>query len=648
MKASAPVAAQLPATGPYASFSATGSDLTPLEPGGRIGKYRLVFPIGEGGMSVVYLAHDEALDRRVAVKVLHRHLARDPEARARFSREARAVARLTHRNIPEIYDFSEAQSDGPSFIVTEYVDGPPLSTLLRDDGGLLPEHGVMLSLGVARALVHAHAHSVVHRDVKPENVLVGKDGVVKLTDFGIAQIRGLESMTMTGTLIGSPAHMAPEQIEIAKDVDARADVWGLGTVLYMAVTGGKLPFEADNPHRLLKQIVDGHYVDPRRLSPHVDSRLAGIVRRCLVVDRAARYQSVQDVARDLEAWLAERELTDVEKELRALVADPAAERARLSTRLVGVLVHLGDAAAAKKDRSAALEHFGRVLVLDPDHADALARVRKLEKQLRTRRGLRLALVAAASLAALAAVGWLGLALFRTSPIVQLDARGLARTVPPAPPTLAPTPPLRAGLDVGDALALELVRFDARLALAPEPNLAEIVKPPPADTDVLRPRDDDRDRRPKPTPVAVRLTVYPPAVRIAVDGRALAPGERTELMPGAYRVTLTHTGCPRCAPDTRTLLVPNPPPGEERRLEQHYVFERSADAFEPATLQVRCSDGSYVTDEVGRRYDCNVVHALPVVSATPVTIMLTAHDKDGARLRQQKFTLQSKRPIVWQL
>jgi len=317
MKASAPVAAQLPVTGPFSAMPAAGTEPAPLETGRRIGKYRLVCPVGEGGMSVVYLAHDEVLDREVAVKVLHRHLARDPEARARFSREARAVARLTHRNIPEIYDFSEATSDGPSFLVTEYVDGAPLSRLLADRGqrasdstahgqALLPELGVMLTLGVAKALAHAHLHNVVHRDVKPENVLVGKNGIVKLTDFGIAQVRGVESMTMTGTLIGSPAHMAPEQIETSKDVDQRADVWGLGTVLYMAITGGTPPFEGDNPHRLLKKIVDGQFTDPRRLSPHVDSRLAEIVAGCLVVDRDQRYSSVNVVIAALEAWLAPR------------------------------------------------------------------------------------------------------------------------------------------------------------------------------------------------------------------------------------------------------------------------------------------------------------------------------------------------------
>ncbi|MBL8783518.1 MAG: serine/threonine protein kinase, partial [Deltaproteobacteria bacterium] len=278
-------------------------------------------------MSVVHLARDEVLDRAVAMKVLHRHLARDPEARQRFVREARAVARLTHRNIPEIYDFSGEHDDGgiePSYIVSEFVDGAPLSRLVREGPVLLPELGALIVLGVARALGHAHSQNVVHRDVKPENVLIGKDGVVKLTDFGIAQIRGLESMTMTGTLIGSPAHMAPEQIEAARDIDARADVWGLGTVLYVVATGGTLPFEAENPHRLLKKIVDGHYTDPRRISPHVDAALAGIIRRALTVDREQRYPTAEVLAKDLEGWLEGRGFGSAEDEVRAFMADPEA------------------------------------------------------------------------------------------------------------------------------------------------------------------------------------------------------------------------------------------------------------------------------------------------------------------------------------
>lgn len=667
------VSSQLPATGPYGA-SAVGAQ-EPFELGRRIGKYRLVYPVGEGGMSVVYLAEDEALDRKVALKVLHRHLARDPEARARFTREARAVARLTHRNIPEIYDFSESANatDGPSYIVTEYVDGAPLARIFADARArpaaesLMPELGVLFTLGVAHALAHAHQQNIVHRDVKPENVLVGKDGVVKLTDFGIAQIRGLESMTMTGTLIGSPAHMAPEQIEIAKDVDARADVWGLGTVLYMGITGGKLPFEADNPHRLLKKIVDGHFTDPRRLSPHVDARLAAIVQGCLAVDRERRYQSVQAVITDLEGWLRPRGLGGAEGgpagappgggaelELRRFMADPEGANRLLMGRLAQTLMTLGDEAIARRDRPAALELFGRVLVLDPDRDDALERVRRLERQLRARRGARWALYGVAGAGLATAGTWLAIGALDAPappPPIPVAARALARAqLPSEGPTMRPLAAPQAepaGLgNAGSVFGAALGDDLARITGVADKNASEQAK----EADLRREREErerEAERR-RHVPVPVRLTVYPPAVRIAVDGRTLAPGAETTLLPGSYVVTLTHTGCPECAPDRRSLVVPMPGvDGVVPRVEQHYVFERGAESLEPATLLVRCSDGAYVTDPNGRRYDCNVVHAVPVSSARAVMVVLTAHAPDGS-LRHQQFKLAPKSAIEWTL
>ena len=659
MKACRLVSAQLPATGPFGNVAPTGSDFAPLDTGRRIGKYRLVYPVGEGGMSVVYLAQDEVLDRKVAIKILHRHLAKDPEARARFSREARAVARLAHRNIPEIYDFSDTQSgpnradgtsqpDGPSYLVTEFIDGAPLSRILREGPPLPPELGVVLTLGVARALVHAHSQSVVHRDVKPENVLVGKDGVVKLTDFGIAQIRGLESMTMTGTLIGSPAHMAPEQIETAKDIDARADVWGLGTVLYMAVTGGKLPFEADNPHRLLKKIVDGHYTDPRRLSPHVDAALSNIIAMCLEVDREVRYQTVAELEAHLTAWLAPRGFNDHEAELRAYMADPEGTTRVLATRLSTVMMGLGDEALARGERSVALEHFGRVLALDPEREDALERVRKLEKQLRTRRGARSLLIGVVGAGALAAAAWAVVAVAtrepppRPAPVI-VNARALGRaSLPATPPKLDPVvePPMLAGSVFGDVLGRELVRSDATVA-----ELARLAE-------AQREADEKKERetKKKNTPVPVMLTVYPPAVRIEVDGLAFVAGKDTPLLPGRHRVTLTHTGCPDCVPEVRWLVVPEVDPSQATptRVTQHYDVERKAEQFPPAKFQAECSDGSYVKDPNGRRFECNRVYKLPVRSEAAELIQLTAYSADDKPLRTMSFRLSPNQSIVWPL
>jgi len=650
------VAAQLPATGPFGNIQPSGTDFAPLDTGRRIGKYRLVYPVGEGGMSVVYLAEDEVLDRRVAIKILHRHLARDPEARARFSREARAVARLAHRNIPEIYDFSDShsgvhnadgsrQNEGPSYLVTEYVDGAPLSRILREGPALLPELGVMLTLGVARALVHAHSQNVVHRDVKPENVLVGKDGVVKLTDFGIAQIRGLESMTMTGTLIGSPAHMAPEQIESAKDIDQRADIWGLGTVLYMAVTGGKLPFEADNPHRLLKKIVDGVYTDPRRLSPHVDSRLADIIAGCLVVDRERRYQTVSLVERELEAWLSARGFTDQEGELRRFMADPEGTSTLLATRLANVMMLLGEDASERGERSVALEHFGRVLMLDPERDDAMVQVRKLERQLRTRRSARWILVTTAATGATVAIAWVVYGLATQAPPPQpvpiaVSARALGRATLPDKPTM--TPPSTAGVVFGDALGLERARFDAKLGTLSRE--AEAAAAETARREAEAKAKDERDRHVR-IAVPVKLTVYPPAVRIEIDGKRLAPGTETALMPGKYHVTLTHTGCSECPPEQRVLVVPEPVGGVAKLYEQHFDFVRSPESLAPARFTVTCNDGSYMTDGNGRRFDCNITYTVPVTSEKAKLMQLTVFSAQGERRQTLQFNLLPNAPII---
>ena len=630
---------------PQAPGTALSEAVAASAPASHIEKYRVLEPIGEGGMSVVYRARDEMLHRNVAIKVMHRHLAKDPEARKRFSREARAVARLTHRNIPEIFDFSSSESD-LNYIVSELVEGAPLAALLREGPPLLPELGVMLCVGVASALEHAHANGIIHRDVKPENILVGRDGVVKLTDFGIAQIVGLESMTMTGTLIGSPAHMAPEQIDGTRDIDFRVDVWAFGTVLYMAATGGTLPFDADNPHGVLKRIVDGHYVDPRRLNPHVDSELARIIGRCLQVDRAARFATVTELRKELASWLEARGLNDPETEIRAMMADPSGYHRLLSDHLSATLMALAEEAVGDRERNRALELYGRVLVLDPEHPDAFERVRRLTSGMRTRRVVTWSLGSAVAVVLLAAGVWLAL---RPGPAVPTHARGLPAVG--ALPERGPAAARSARSDVverGDAEPAVVAGSVAGTALGDAVTAGLVTRAKAlAEIAAHRANRDGNGHRPPPhvelvaaEPVNVRLTAYPPAVRISVAGRTLAAGETIRLEPGTYPVSLTLPACPDCPENLETLVVKG---SDDGYIERNYTFR-----YTPATLTFRCAEGSYVVDNKGKRYACNSSHQVNVTSPRPETLALSLYTADGALVKEQTVLVRQNAEIVLKL
>ncbi|MBW2507998.1 MAG: serine/threonine protein kinase, partial [Deltaproteobacteria bacterium] len=242
----------------------------------KLEKYEVLDEIGHGGMATVYRARDSSLDRFVALKVLHPHLQRTTEARARFAREAKSVARLRHPHILEIYDYSGEASD-ETYIAAELLTGPTLKELVLNHEALPPEIAGCVAVQLADALAEAHAKGIIHRDVKPENALIHEDRCVKLTDFGIAHMVDTHNFTATGQILGSPGHMAPEQVE-GRTCDARSDVFSLGTVLYFCSTG-RLPFVGRNPHHLLKLLLGGEYPDPVRLRPEIGADLAAIMHK---------------------------------------------------------------------------------------------------------------------------------------------------------------------------------------------------------------------------------------------------------------------------------------------------------------------------------------------------------------------------------
>jgi tRNA A-37 threonylcarbamoyl transferase component Bud32 len=344
-------------------------------------RYTLIEEVGQGGMAIVYRAQDEVLKREVAIKVLHQHLAGEPESRARLEREAQAVAKLRHDNILEIFDYSGLDSH-TAYIVTEFIDGQTLKQFLNARAPGSPEVAALITSEICRALGHAHAAGVIHRDVKPENVMIRKDGLIKLMDFGIAQILDFQRMTVTGQLLGSPAYMAPEIIE-GKPLDFRTDVFSVGILLYLLATG-QLPFAGKNPHEVLRRICEGKFADPRGVKAGVDQALARIIARALARSPDDRYPDVALLGHELDAYLAEAGLTDVRAELRGYFADPIAYQAALPARLGPALADSAAAHLAAGRRVKAIELWNRVLAFDPHNATVNAALRRLEGRRRAK------------------------------------------------------------------------------------------------------------------------------------------------------------------------------------------------------------------------------------------------------------------------
>src|SRR6266516_262992 len=217
--------------------------LTPVVGELIAGRYELEELVGSGGMSSVYRAHDRLLERRVALKVLHEQFTRDSDYVERFRREARSVAQLSHPSIVTVIDRGE--QDGRQFIVFEYVDGENLKALIEREGPLPERDALELALQIARALSVAHAHGLVHRDVKPQNVLLDDEGRAKVTDFGIARSLDVEAgITQTGTVMGTSDYIAPEQARGVK-ASVQTDIYSLGAVMYAVLTG-EVPYHGDN------------------------------------------------------------------------------------------------------------------------------------------------------------------------------------------------------------------------------------------------------------------------------------------------------------------------------------------------------------------------------------------------------------------
>ena len=354
------------------------------------GRYRLDARIGRGGMSTVYRAFDVVLERPVAVKLMHREIAADSDQLERFRREARSVAQLSHPHVVTVIDAGEEQAApdtdegsanggvGTPYIVFEYVQGETLKDVIRREGPLEITQALAYAIEIARALGAAHEHQIVHRDVKPHNVLIGEEGAAKITDFGIARSLSEEALTMAGRVLGTTDYVSPEQA-LGHQVTGQSDLYSLGVVLYEMLTG-EVPFHGDSPVAVAMKHVREAVPDVQLRRPEVSAATAAVVDRAVAKDLSVRYADAADMVADLEEILALEtsrsgqvtgEVTSVLRTLPAPARRRLPWRTRHPARWIASLGLLGAIVAIVLVAAAGHAHRGAAVAQDIDSRPGL-------------------------------------------------------------------------------------------------------------------------------------------------------------------------------------------------------------------------------------------------------------------------------------
>jgi len=264
--------------------------------GRELGNYRILKELGKGGMGVVYKAHQLSLGRPVAMKVLPTHLTSDPSFVKRFQNEARAIAKLNHPNIVQIYDIGH--EDDIHYYTMEFIEGPTLDEMIYKEGFLSSDRTLTIISQVSKALQYAHSQGIVHRDIKPSNIMIAKSGRVKVTDFGLALQQRTTRLTVDGGIVGTPEYMSPEQAG-GRTATAQSDIYSLGVVAYELLTGA-VPFEGESPLMVLNKIQNSEPQWPRAVNPGLPIEFENIIRKMMAKDPADRYSSCQELLQDTQ------------------------------------------------------------------------------------------------------------------------------------------------------------------------------------------------------------------------------------------------------------------------------------------------------------------------------------------------------------
>jgi eukaryotic-like serine/threonine-protein kinase len=483
-----------------------------------LAKYDVLDEIGHGGMATVYRAVDKRLGREVAVKVIHPHLRDSPEVAHRFFVEAKAVAKLRHPNIVEVFDVSE-EGEAEQYLVCELVRGISLRKLLQKNGALPPEVAAAVAIDLLGALSHAHAAGVIHRDVKPENVIIehrpplpaasegagraspadgpGERVAVKLTDFGIAKLLDAQGVTSTGQVLGSPAHMAPEQIE-GGDVDARADVFGLGVLLYECMVG-HLPFEGNNPAQVLRRVLEGQYPPAEQERQNVGRAWSEILDRALAHKPEERFHDGAAMREAFAAELARLGVTSPRSELEAWCDSPGDYAEAHAKRMIERLCQLAAQARKQGRVLAAAADYNRALAYAPGDPALLRIVASLHRaEARARFLKRAARLAAATIGIGAVTFFVGR---------EVRSRFIV-----ADPPLKPSPSMSVVKPVPSATQDPV----ATVSAAPSVSVSvTVVHPLPPASSITKAPPPPKDRR-------VSVNVFPPQVLLSIDGQGTEP------------------------------------------------------------------------------------------------------------------------------